>query len=182
MSMFGRILWTAHVWLTATMTLVAGIPLADCICPDGTRKVFCSGCAANEARCCQTASCSPSPQANSNGPVKRAACCAHSAVPKTPTNQTTLGSKTVRQQPQQKPGPDGQVTALGCRRALAEQQAPVVTSAEKSRPESVLALALPAVAVPIAFLTKAPPCPLAWQSYRLPPPTDLVIVLQHFVI
>jgi hypothetical protein len=57
-----------------------------------------------------------------------------------------------------------------------------VTSAAVG-PDQELSLALPAASsASLSPLTSAGAWSFAWEPQRLPPPTDLVVVLRHFVI
>src|SRR5215475_7170923 len=50
-----------QVWLTAAMTLIAGVPHFSCRCPDGHVKPFCLGLAPGGRACCDRPCCSPVP-------------------------------------------------------------------------------------------------------------------------
>src|SRR5262245_60186384 len=43
MAALGKKARVAHVWLTALLTLFAGLPRVQCRCPDGRVKPFCLG-------------------------------------------------------------------------------------------------------------------------------------------
>jgi hypothetical protein len=83
----GRTTRAGFVWLTALLTLVAGLPHVQCRCPSGRIKVFCPGDATGG--CCATAaSCSP-PEAccapTHAAPVREdvRSCCCHASAPAT---------------------------------------------------------------------------------------------------
>jgi hypothetical protein len=182
MSVFGSTTWTIHIWMTAAMTLVAGIPCTDCICPDGTRKTFCSGQSAKDTSCCAAAAEAKSQGGKSCCAGKKAARCAKNAGQTTPANDTKV-ALAPPQRPDQKPGPDGRVGAKGCSRVMADSRIPVLTPAEQTGTGSMVAAVLaPVSSLAVPILTEAPACAAGWQSCRLPPPTDLVITLQHLVI
>src|SRR5271168_3835709 len=80
MDLVWRVLQVGIVGLTAAMTLVAGIPRYDCICPDGSLKLFCPGCVPKENACCCSGSERPElPKAECCQPVKKLGCCGKTA-------------------------------------------------------------------------------------------------------
>jgi hypothetical protein len=172
MASFRRVVRVAHVWLTASLTLFAGLPHVSCRCPDGHVKPFCLSFITRTTGCCGRDTCcsasrqeeAPGPGSPSGGPEKKSCCChATRGTDSGPAGKARLGSQ-------------------GCRRTLAET-APAIPGTE---PTSGDHLAVgPFVPVPSTHLPLLPPAadaPRSWQSYRLPPPTDLVVTLQHFLI
>ena len=57
MRTIGRTALTGLVWLTAAMTLVAGLPHFDCRCPSGQVKPFCLATASKKTGCCCGGAC-----------------------------------------------------------------------------------------------------------------------------
>jgi hypothetical protein len=168
MGSWRRVFLVSQVWLMAFLTLFAGLPHVSCLCPNGHVKPFCLSFIAGAAGCCAGTCCSrprpgEDPESPSSEPAKKSCC--HAA---------------------QRSGPAGDPRRLGsqgCRRTLAETD-PAVPGTEASAQKS--SAAGPFVLAPAVHLPALPATAgeerLSWQSYRLPPPTDLVVTLQHFLI
>jgi hypothetical protein len=79
----GRAALVANVWVTAAMTLVAGVPHFDCRCPDGSVKPFGLGALSRLAGCCCARTNSkPHPARPAARPAPSCrACCCHQAPP-----------------------------------------------------------------------------------------------------
>ena len=76
------------------------------------------------------------------------------------------------------------MTGSGCRKTLAPSEFVSITPTKECSTQSSTGgffAVLPQLALPPSIAV-AGACPLAWREYGLPPPTDLVITLQHFVI
>src|SRR5262245_60405924 len=99
---------TVQVWLTAIMTLVAGLPHFQCLCPDGTTKAVCvvpapdscccnGGCCGKESakKCCTVSRAKSANRTNVRG------CCGGSMARSTSSNHGQ------------------QMQAAGCSRSLA---------------------------------------------------------------
>lgn len=75
--------WIGLIWLTATMTLVAGLPHNTCRCPGGQVKPFCLGSAPGDRGCCCGGSCCSSigeaGRDSSRGQSKARPCCSGGA-------------------------------------------------------------------------------------------------------
>lgn len=175
-----RAVQTGAIWLTAIMTLVAGTPHFDCRCPNGNVKPFCLALPTGKTGCCCDGSCcaalpgddgerlapcdSPSTTA-----AKETCCCCK------PHQANAKGESGAK---------DARLGKAGCQKTLAQT---VVAVSESFVKDSVQALAAHLVAPALApvrgqdgfgsceYLTDYP-------SHRRPPPTDLVTVLQHFLI
>ena len=181
---FVSMAWAVQVWTVAAMTLLAGIPWTDCVCPDGTRKVFCSGRQAPDSGCCGAACPSQSSEAKSGCAAKQSPCCLHNTGQTKPTKESESSPRTSRQTPSPKPDSHGQVAAKGCSRVLTDSQTAVVTAAEQSGGDSYVCAAA-ALGTSCMQITSRPGSALyfvARQGYAQPPPTDLVISLQRLVI
>jgi hypothetical protein len=152
------------VWSAALMTPLAGTPHIDCLCPNGYLKRFCLSVLSGSTACCCSGSCCGQPGTSSQGHATKAACCCHgrhqrsdpagSGIASTPC-QKTLAEGKLQSVPPTKTTPQGQETAV----ALGLAPVPAFSAVPADRE-----------------------CVLSWQSHCLPPPTDLVIALQHFVI
>jgi hypothetical protein len=184
MRVVASIVWLGQIWITAAMTLIAGVPFADCICPDGTHKPFCSGRSAKETSCCGSPGTAQPPTAKSCCAAKKPGCCVPNAGQTAPPKAPEECSNPRRQRPSQDHGRDGQFEAKGCSRVLAPSRSPIVTPAQPMGRDSFAATAsvlFPTLGESFSAPT-APACSLAWQPYRQPPPTDFVITLQRLVI
>jgi hypothetical protein len=173
MSLLPRAIQLGLVWLTATTVPVAGLPFFYCLCPDGHGKVFCRGPSAQAQGCC----CG----ARDLAPAKDGRCCR--------ARESTYALKARRSccQGHRRPidsAADGQVQPRGCQRTLVHVEFVAPTPA--GHPPALDPAA--GLALPLTDLSCSSPMPrmcnaqLSWQSYRIPPPTDLVIVLQQLLI
>ena len=149
--------------LAALMTVLAGAPHFDCLCPDGSLKSFCFGSGSNASECCCGA-CSPAAPCGSCGPQHsdRPACCRHGG---TPTHE----------------GPA--VEAPGCVKTLPPAQdlgqAPTKVTTNHARLVAAVATG------PFALPPLQPALAHAQTPGTLPspaPPTDLLALLQRFLI
>jgi hypothetical protein len=152
MSSFGNIAWIGHIWLTALMTLVAGVPHFACRCPDGRVKPFCMGTpSAKSGCCCRGTCCSPS---------EGGTCC--------------CGTRS------RIPGPE--VGRSNCTKTLAPSVLLTVGHGKTTLANPLTVGALPAQAVSVLSLTTMVGARPAWQAHQIAPPTDLITVLQRLVI
>jgi hypothetical protein len=158
------------VWLTAAMTLVASTPHFSCRCPDGRVKPFCFGLPSKKAMCCCNGSCcAPDVEcgktccSNQNAPA-RSCCCQHTGQGHAKSANTGTFAR-----------------AACCTKTLVPQE-----SRSLSRPESKVAkdlsfgALLTAEAKPRQSFVTA--IHRLRQDHERPPPTDLVVTLQHFLI
>ena len=165
--------------MTALMTLVAGTPHFDCRCPNGRIKPFCLALLTGRTGCCCEGSCCSAPPGDDEkghtthpspaATVPKKACCCCKAH----QGNARGGSRTA-------PG----LGKVGCQKSLAEMASavsePSVKVSEKALSAHLFVPTLEPVTEhdgfgPGAFLT-------AYHQHRIPPPTDLVTVLQHFLI
>lgn len=161
------------VCLTAVTTLIAGLPHYDCICPNGDHKPFClsrpvqrNGC------CCGGACCSSSPGGK--------CCCQGSDW----GVNTKKGCCQDKQPSLKEPRSGSAVGSLCCQKTFAQSEFVAVTSAKPAAGQAFadsLSLPLPQPAL-VSCGPMAGRCQFSWHNYGLPPPPDLVITLQHFVI
>jgi len=161
-----RLLCLAQVWMTTFATFFAGISPCQCVCPDGHRKLFCLGTSCGSNACCCASACCDSAQpgscTNDEEANERCCCCCKC---KAAHDKTTA-----------------HIQGRGCRRTLS--RAEIVTDYRKHPSVNdgceVRTLVEPPARmqpIPMAF-----PLVHSSESYRPPPPTDLIIALQHFVI
>lgn len=150
------------LWAAVLMTPVAGTARVDCLCPDGHVKLFCLAVFAPSSACCGRDCCGTPRFAGQHG--KETSCCGHGG--------------------RQRGAPGGgRIAGAPCKKVLAEAKLLAAPPASASVQDQVAA-ATPALAPP-AVSPADPGSPLSvlsWHHRGLPPPTDLVIRLQHFVI
>jgi hypothetical protein len=142
MPKFWSIIWSAQVWIAAAMTLLAGVPWTDCICPDGSRKALCSGRSTTNGSCCEGSCCENPADGKPVSESKKATCRKQYAAKQKPANDADKALSSQGQRRDQMPGPDGQVAAKSCSRVWAEWRPPVVTRAEQAGHDSCAAVAL----------------------------------------
>jgi hypothetical protein len=154
-------LLTGLVWLTAAMTLVAGLPRFQCQCPDGTTRPLCPDRASASDPCC----CG-------------GACCSQVATSARKAAHSCCRAAPSRSQP------DGQrFQSAGCSKSLVlSEKAPTVS--EKRVQTAALVSLLPAAPACglIAAAPPAAPAAAAWQTHLSAPPVDRVITLLRLVI
>ena len=162
-----RTIRSAQVWMTAFTIFFAGISPCQCVCPDGHRKLFCLGTSCGANACCCASACCDSAQPGScqhDEPTNEPCCCCCKCKASHDTKTTT------------------HVQGRGCRRTLSQTK--IVTDHRKDPsgndcPEvrTLVEPPVPMQPIPMAF-----PLVYSSESYRPPPPTDLIIALQRFVI
>lgn len=171
MVILGRAIRTGGILLTAIMTLVAGAPHLVCRCPNGRIKPSCLSVFTAKSTCCERSCCSPLPaEANASPPaaaVKQTCCCCE-------TNQ-------------EKPSGEHQsvprLERAACQKALAEAAAAVFESPVKVSVLDLTGHLLGLAPEPIRSQQGFGVC-TCWfgDRYHWPPPSDLVTVLQRFLI
>jgi len=160
--------------LTAAMTLVASFPHFECRCPNGRLKPFCFGFCSPVSSCCSESCChlqsATSPRANRHAAAKssRKMCCC------------------CRQEKRQSPRTHGhrfQVTRPGCAKTVAQ---PVSWTSSDVKTTVVKDRTCHEGALPSAFMLTAAPFRhwehRSWREHLVGPPTDLVTLLQHYLI
>lgn len=151
------------VWLTAVMTLTAGLPHFRCECPNGSVKPFCFGVfCSSTGNCCGNACPAARGSVRACADAHRAACCCY-------------GAKGRRAAPS---GGHPVAQGRGCVKSFAPHTRYVV-----SRPRAADGAAVNyyAAAVTNAYSRTALRLPRGAHPPS-PPPSDLVIVLQRFLI
>src|SRR5438874_13612654 len=110
MACFARIAWVGHIWLTALMTLVAGMPHFACRCPDGPVKPFCLGPTSGTSGCC----CS-----GTSGLSRQGTCCRYTQSPRGADQlQARSCCQHQARQSNGSPGKQPEVGSRGCTRTL----------------------------------------------------------------
>ena len=179
MGFLGRKLLVAQVWLSAVMLPIAGLPHFSCLCPDGRVKPFCFGpTTQTSGRCCRGSccgskpgegSCAEAPRPARAGAKTRCCCC---------RSHAGEGKKQSASDARHR------VSAPACRRTLTEADL-IAILGERDSP-GVSAGPITWLSAPPPTLLLPPPrlehAQLSWQTYGQPPPTDLIILLLHFLI
>jgi hypothetical protein len=167
-----RKLLFARPWLMATALLFASTPHFRCVCPDGRVKPFCLAVPTGPTGCCCGGSCCSSKQGGhccccqTGGTGKEGAgCCAR--------HQARRGGPSC---------PQGRIQGTCCSKTPGDG----LLAVEPGRPNGPEGPAGASTFLPPA-VSVAAPAPfidhqLSWQNHDLPPPTDLVIALQHILI
>jgi len=170
----GTITRAVFGWLTAIMTLVAGLPHFQCQCPNGAVKPFCfgffcssSGCCCGDACASGAKECRPAAKAPPGRKGKAPCCCGRAG-----------------RQPTRAPAdPNPHVQTRGCAKSFAPQQNLAPAGAPKMIGDQGIGGPFLPVALAFAHVDSA----AARADDRgvhlpAPPPPDLVIVLQRFLI
>lgn len=188
-----RIALVAVVWGTAASTLMASTPHFVCRCPDGSVKPFCLGpvfnasgcCCGGDTCCCSTKSgggCCSKGGSSGGQAVKRTSCCSQAPEHKDHSKPGTDGSGGA-QRAGSKAGEGHAISSRCCQKAVAQQETQSVTPLQAKINES---LNTSLVLFPATLLVQAVPSATSgqtvWEVFRLPPPTDLVTVLQRLTI
>jgi hypothetical protein len=171
-----KILLAGHVWLTAAMTLVAGFPHFECRCPNGLLKPFCLGFCSPNTGCCGEPCCrvpgnnssSTSLAGSSAVPAKEKGCCCCQHKQELPPQPLDHSSG---------------VTRPGCVRSVAPAK-PWTSSSDTTtltKDGTVQTFSLPSASLPMPPSQSSSGRTLC-LVHSLGPPTDLVILHQHFVI
>jgi hypothetical protein len=155
------------VWLTAIITLIAGVPVSRCFCADGGEKSLLTPVSLPANSCCQCGTCSeeddqpplPTPTDDNH------ACCQH---------QTHAASGPSRD--------SGQFRSKSCVKSVAVMAPSTIPQEQKPDRPSLTAvwIAVPQFTLALSVTANRPVA--YFEVHLLPPPTDLVIALQHLVI
>lgn len=170
-----RLLQATLVWLTAATTLAASVPHFDCVCPNGHRKQFCLGMSSSGGGCCCGGSC-----CSSSGPGK--CCSARDVLPKATDEQSSCCKSHRPSRPN--PASTHVEKSSCCTKTLAPGELLSAPELKRLLDQNVMEefsvpLSMTASVSPLAMSSGRPFC---WRRHVLPPPTDLVISLQHFLI
>ncbi len=178
MAAFRRTIRALHVGLTAIMTLVAGVPRFCCACPGEGSTPSTPKSAPRSAGCCCCCGGDCSGAAGS-----KSACCSREAPPSDP-EESSPAIQPDRPWTHGSESSSTQRRPAKCR--VAELPRPEAalpswsdSASDEGRPSNV---ALPAQVDPAHALPGAAAGPRLWRPHTLPPPTDLVTLLQHLLI
>lgn len=172
-----RTVQAVFVWSTAVTTLFANAPHFDCVCPNGDHKPFCfvglftpvAGCCCGSGSCCSSSPSENGCQTERGSPtdhVGKRPCC----YKNTATNHDT-----------NKSGSD--VTGRCCQKTFVTGNfavVPVHKTTVKQDSSNVFAIVLLQDAL-VSYVPTGDDFFFSRPNSQ-PPPTDLVISLQHFLI
>jgi hypothetical protein len=164
MSVFGKAGGIGLTYLTAIMTLFAGLPHFECRCPNGHTKLFCLGSASPD----KASSCCRDHDATSGGPAKQRPCCGHGNGG--PRAQAPLGRAHLQ--------------AAGCLKVLVHAE-DIAISSGKTMPREItvvpgdLAFSLPPTLLALRMEAQRQ---IAGPFHLLSPPIDLAVRLQRLLI
>jgi hypothetical protein len=176
MASFVRMARIGYIWLTALMTLVAGMPHFSCRCPDGHVKPLCTGTVSAASGCCCSGACCSSSKGGTS-------CCR--AQNRVGANQLQARSccKHQDRQTNGSPGKQQVFGARGCTRTLAPSGVFAFSYGKTIVSKDLIAGAfLPPQAVAVVYLPTMAGGTPSWQSHQIAPPTNLVTTLQRFLI
>jgi hypothetical protein len=159
---------TGHVWLTAIMTLVAGLPHWQCLCPNGTTKS--ARLELTAQACC------------GNGDCCGKRCCSAGRATVAKQNETRNCCKQLTAAASQKS--DGQPTmqTAGCSRSLAANDQIAVSPSKRADVYQNVLLQSPALGHSTPMLMPAAHSPTVWETHLLVPCTDRVLTFSRLVI
>jgi hypothetical protein len=175
MATWRRMFLVAHIWLTAFAVMFAGLPHFRCLCPSEYAKPISLNGPFQISKCCNAGSCCSSSiqvtdrsdDLSTASEAKRPCCCCHGSSAQKPDKNNQ----------------HDQLNSSGCKRTLIEAD-PALPSSQQPVNDCLTAGVLIADAAPslLDLSRQAGDFLLPWQSHAEPPPTDLVLTLQHFVI
>ena len=171
-----KIIWSFIVLATVASTLLANTPLIVCACWTGQEKKLIVPTDAKSSSCSCGSNCCPSTD-------HQKPCCKKPADKK--TMKPTLPLPTDQPQDEQGTDPSHNEPAINspdCQKTMAQPEVFSLNLREvtaggvlidflQSPPSDQYDV------LPVTFSSQ-----VNWQAYRLPPPTDLVVALQHFLI
>ncbi len=174
----------ALVWLTAASTVLAGLPRLECVCPGGRRGSPNVGAVAKTGGCCCEQSCCAAGEANPQ-PGEHS-CCVQPQGEKPHGSAQDSGGRRGNQRDSAKPANlhPAQLHRPAC------ANVPVQSEAQTYAPASPSLAKIAALDLGVALfvspgpelLAAAPLAERSWLAHSVSPPTDRVIVLQHFLI
>ena len=151
--------------VTALLTVTAGVPHVQCVCPDGRVMLSCTGLVASG--CCCT-----DPAARTDGGAEPG-CCREAAGSGAGSTKSLFGASDAS-------APEGHtpaVEACGCERSAAEPLPPAASESDDwSGAEAAWAVATGMVDLPAAVSSHA----ILVERRLLLPPPDLVLIHCHF--
>ena len=170
------------VCTTAACTLIATTPHFTCRCPDGRVKAFCWALWMTSAKCCcdGNSCCSTENSragSNPDGKEPSETCCGGKNEDTFP--EPVHGDSGGQPQGPRQSLPENAVSQSCCQKTLAQAE---VFSLKHGELKIAEAAPAPFIHVNLSCFSTATACVSVWQACRMPPPTDLVVTLQHLVI
>jgi len=161
------------------MMLVAGVPHFDCRCPNGHVKPYCLALRSGKTGCCCDGSCCPTSSRDGEKAVS-----AHTSPSATTAKKTCCCCKDHREGTGSESRTGTGFEKAGCQKTLAEAAVAVPgPSVNESVQDLTAHLFIPTSEPALShYGFAACDCLLANHYHWPPPPTDLVTVLQHFLI
>src|SRR5262245_48782631 len=159
--------------LTAASSLLAGLPRYDCLCasarPSQAGTVVRQSPPAKPSCCCCGTCCS-------QGSADEASCCGSSEIQGESTNccgpSDALEGET-----------DSRISGYGCQMVWSPGELAVVsTMADMKVDLKGVVSNLFYICVPDVLQSDSPRSPFRWKQYQLPPPPDLIVTFQHYLI
>jgi hypothetical protein len=175
MATWRRMFLIAQVWLTAFTMLFAGLPHVRCQCPTELVKpinpnilIPVNNCCGGSGSCCNPSrdESNRSDDPSTANEVKRPCCCCQASSAQS-TDKNDFG----------------QLKNLGCKRTLTDAD-PVLPSSQERVNDSVAVEWIISDIAPTCFdlSLQAGYSFQPWRTHSGPPPIDLVLTLQHFII
>lgn len=157
---------TLLVWSTSFTTLLATSPHLDCICPDGSKKPFCLRFVLGESMCCVTPCCEPATEA-------KCCKCQKNKAPEVVKSDFAKGKAG-------KPA----IHKANCEKNLAVSEVVGVQDHSVSHVQSLISFVLDSILpIPEAAVIPLSHSSLGWDDIdSSPPPNDLVVLFQHYLI
>src|SRR5438093_3594102 len=158
----GKAILTGQVYLTAIMTLIAGMPHFVCRCPGELAKAVDSRPATQATACCGCGAC------GSVSAIGKRSCCSQTSAP-------SKSEGTTRSH---------QAAGSECTKVAGLPKIPAVSSTRSAKPIEVSSgVAAGSLAVLSSPLQTESPEPVSrWTGHSPAPPTDRVISLQRLLI
>lgn len=163
-----KITWLFVVLATAVSTLLANMPFIVCACPTGQNKKTTASPDAQPVLCCCGSNCCSTPDQGSP-------CCNKKPADKPVSSDPKEHQVPLPEGPAIQPAPCQKCVLQPEHFLLSERE--VTIAGEPFAPCANSLNCLQDFDPPIPAISL-----MDWEIQRLPPPTDLVIVLQHFVI
>ncbi len=167
----------ATVWLTAAMTVVAGVPQFDCMCRNGQMKQACPGSRSLNTNCCCGGACCSGANSGSHS------CCARTKGSAEPKRSSCCARHHESRQTFASATPSFGTDSSCCTKTPVAPEAIAVSQCKSVVHDDMAAplWILPAVTlVPLSPITTSRQT--SWQTNLLAPPTNLVTLLQRLVI
>lgn len=178
-----KYLWGLCVWATTASTLLAAFPHVSCRCPNGQVKPFCfrsllsqNGCCSGP--CCQDKEDSTGPSSGTPQSKKKCCCKQTRTEPSAPT-----GPPVLSQNEREKGTPKALVFGKpGCQKSVIQPEPSSLSRAESTAELGHLWLTFFIIPAPETSAPRTLHLTAFFGLHRVPPPTDLVTLLQHFTI